>query len=86
MMISPNYFVEMHKNESYEQLLKVRDDLLADIYGFEEAAKENKIKHEICPSPEVMYQCNLEYLGSLCSLIAEKYNEEYVRESDDEEQ
>ena len=84
MMISPNYFVEMHKNESYEQLLKVRDDLLADIYDFEKAAKENKIEHHFEPSPEVIYQCNLEYLGSLCSLIAERYNEEYVRGSDDE--
>lgn len=38
----------------------------------------------IHPSPEVVYQCNLEYLGKLCELIAEKYNQEYVwGETDD---
>jgi hypothetical protein len=85
MMVSPNYFVEMHKNESYEQLLKVRDELLVDIYGFEEAARKNQIEHTICPSPEVIYQCNLEYLGSLCNLISPKYNEEYISRDDEEQ-
>lgn len=27
---------------------------------------------------EVIYQCNLEYLGKLCELISKKYNREFV--------
>ena len=30
------------------------------------------------PSPEVVYQMELEYLAALCSMMHEKYNREYV--------
>lgn len=40
----------------------------------------------IHPSPEVFYQCNLEYLGELCKLISEKYNQEYIWGEEDEEE
>ncbi len=77
MMISPESFIEQYNNKSYSELLLVRDKLLDDIRIFE--------KHGYCPeevivnpSPEVIYQCNLEYLGKLCELISKKYNQEYV--------
>lgn len=77
MMISPNCYIDEIKDKSYKELLKEREELLKAIYSFE---KEEIEKGEIIysPSPEVVYQMNLEYLGELCKLISRKYNEEYI--------
>ena len=77
MMISPDMFVELHKDKKYKELLPVRDELINSIREFETKTYDPEMD-TICPSPEVIYQCNLEYLGKLCDLIAEKYNKEYV--------
>ena len=84
MMISPEGFVEIHKDKTYKELLPIRDDLIADIKDFE-ANFENRKESDMCPSPEVRYQCDLEYLGKLCELISEKYNREYVWGEDEDE-
>jgi len=76
MMVSPQGFLEYHSDESYKELLPIRDGLLAAILFFEEHKDDPKVI--VCPSPEVVYQCNLTYLAKLCDLIAEKYNQEYV--------
>lgn len=77
MMISPNCYIDELKDKSYKELLKERKELLEAIYSFEnEEIEQGEI---ICsPSPEVVYQMNLEYLGELCKLISKKYNEEYI--------
>ncbi len=75
MMISPMGFIEMHKEKRYEDLIKVRDELIDDLRSFEANPDQTGF---INPSPEVVYQMNLQYLGKLCELIAEKYNQEYV--------
>lgn len=75
MMISPEGFIEMNKDKNYKELIKVRDELISDIRSFEADPDQ---KGFIDPSPEVVYQMNLQYLGKLCELIAEKYNQEYV--------
>jgi len=77
MMISPNGFVEELKDKPYKELLKERDKLIRQIRAFEKD-KVPESEYSICPSPEVVYQMNLQYLGELCNLIAEKYNKEYV--------
>jgi len=78
MMISPEEFISEHAEKRYVELLPIRDVLLQDIRLFEESmGKEDDAVH-IHPSPEVIYQMYLQYLGKLCVLIAEKYNEEYV--------
>ena len=77
MMISPNCFVDKLKDKTYKELLKERDKLIRQIRAFEKD-KVPEIEYSICPSPEVVYQMNLQYLGELCNLIAEKYNKEYV--------
>ena len=77
MMISPEMFVELHKDKKYKELLPVRDELIQAIREFEEEAYDPE-KALINPSPDVVYQMNLEYLGKLCKLISEKYNKEYV--------
>lgn len=77
MMISPNGFIESFKNKSYKELLQVRDELMHEIWTFENHSYNPKLIM-MHPSLEVVYQCNLKYLGELCKLIADKYNQEYV--------
>ncbi|MBQ9512715.1 MAG: hypothetical protein IJR58_05940 [Lachnospiraceae bacterium] len=74
MMISPDYYVDQHKDKSYEKLLPIRDELIDSIRTFE---KQGPAANDviIAPSPDVRYQMGLKYLGKLCELIAEKYNE-----------
>lgn len=78
MMISPESFIEFEcKGKSYKELLKIRDELLESVYDFEKGRISSEEKM-IMPSPEVVYQMNLEYLGELCKLISETYNQEVV--------
>ena len=77
MMISPEGFIEEYKNKSYAELLLIRDELLEEIQAFE-SHTYNPEMDMFDPSPEVVYQCNLEYMGKLCELIAEKYNQKFV--------
>lgn len=77
MMISPDWFVEELKDKSYKELLSIRDKLIRQIRSFEKHTYDPKLD-TICPSPDVVYQCNLQYLSKLCDLIAEKYNSEIV--------
>jgi len=35
MMISPESFIEEHKNKSYKELLLIRDELMSEISAFE---------------------------------------------------
>ena len=72
MMISPELFVKMHADETYEELLQLREELLDEIYGFEE---DPSAGWERMPGPDVVYRMNLQYLGKLCELIAEKHRE-----------
>ena len=74
MMIAPETFVNMHKDETYEELLELRDELIDEIIEFEESTGAVS-EILIMPSPDVIYQMNLEYLGKLCELISEKYRQ-----------
>ena len=51
---------------------------MEEIEEFEELTPEEQKRGFMEPSPEVVYQMNLKYLGELCKLIADKYNSEYV--------
>jgi len=77
MMISPITFIEEHKDKKYTELLHVRDRLMREIRRFEKQTYDKRLD-AMCPAPEVEYQMRLKYLGKLCELISEKYNEEYV--------
>ena len=81
MMISPDGYIMHLKDSDYNELIRERDELIKSIREFEESEKKGDRSGEewhICPSPEVRYQCNLEYLAKLCKLMNEKYNTEYV--------
>lgn len=87
MMISPASYIDTQKNKTYKELLREQNKLLSDIKNFENGniKKSNII---IDPRPEVIYQCNLMYLGELSKLISKKYNKEYIMfdESQDEKE
>ena len=78
-MISPQGYVDELESDSYEELIKHRDKLIRKIRYFEKHREEimDSNEEQLCPSPEVVYQMNLEYLGLLCSLISTKFNEKY---------
>ena len=78
MMVSPQTFIDFEcKDKSYKELLKMRDRLIRQIRAFEKGKISEK-EYLILPSPKTRYQMNLEYLGELCKLISEKYNEEFI--------
>lgn len=75
MMISPDSAILEVQDMSYKKLLAKRDEVLEDIYAFEQG-KLPKEAFLIDPSPDAFYQWNLEYLGLLCKLIADKFEDE----------
>ncbi len=83
MMISPNSFYENHKDDSYEELLKVRDEIIEEIWKYEHN-KVSKEEYGICPSPQTVYWCNLEYLVEACKLVESAYSA--LQEEDDNEE
>lgn len=82
MMISPDAYITMHKEDSFEELIKERKRLQREITSLEKTLfGENQYDIEgwnIAPSPDVRYQMDLEYLASLCRFLSEKYNKKIV--------
>lgn len=80
MMPSPKNYSDEIAEESFESLIKERDLLIREIRRFEK--NREKIMADgvqICPSPELVYRMNLEYLGMCCMALAAKYNERICR-------
>ena len=77
MMASPESYIDELKNATYAELIVERKRLLKfiDLYEkreiFGNCAGEDWKK---CPSPDVKYQCYLEYLARLCAYMQKKYN------------
>ncbi len=82
MMISPDCYMDQYRDKSYAELLPIREELYKEILSFENKTYDPRMEM-YHPSPEVVYQCNLEYLGKLCELISQKYNQEFVWEEDE---
>lgn len=81
MMISPEMYVEEHRNDSFEELIETRDDLVEELKSLEKIAFDKEQKGnawDICPGPDVQYQMTLEYLAKLCMVLHEKYNDECI--------
>lgn len=80
MMISPDGYVSMHRNDSFKELIKERKSLEREISRLEKLVFEKNYLDEewmIRPGPDVLYQMNLEYLAALCLLIRDRYREEF---------
>ena len=76
MMISPEMFVAMYKDNKYKELLPVRDELIDDIRSFE---KRHMTLKWMASTLRLRLSINvIKYLGKLCELVSEKYNKEYV--------
>ena len=73
MMISPEHYRKTIEHYDLNQLRQLRDELLAEIFRFEkdEISLEEKM---IAPSPDVVYQCNNDYLVQVIELINQKFN------------
>ena len=74
-MVSSEAFIEEYKDKTYEELIEVRNELIKDIKKYESNFKDSEEFTIVCPSPELVYQMNHEYLSELCMLIAEKFGE-----------
>lgn len=88
MMISSQGYIEEHKNDTFEELIKEREELIGAIKHLEKLVfSDDRMSEEwmIHPGPDVQYQMNLEYLSELCNFMSEKYNREIVWGDDDEE-
>ena len=72
MMISPESYIKLLEEKSYEELLIEREMLLSSIKEFEKCGGTENAEI-ISPSPDTRYQCDLLYLSKLCELIVEKY-------------
>lgn len=77
MMISPNNFANEHQDDSYEELIELRDELVGQLKKYEEADHSNSNPANF-PSPEVKYMMNLQYVARLCNMIAKKYNSDFA--------
>ncbi len=80
MMISPETFVELRKDMTFDELIKERKRLLADIIKLESMVFDENRSGEawmIKPGPDAQYQMDLEYLAELCTFMQQKYNVEY---------
>ena len=73
--MSPQSVIQMKKDKSYNELIDERNKVIEEIKDFENTPYDPE-NYNICPSPDVFYQWNLEYLGLLCNLIAEKFRED----------
>ena len=82
MMISPTGYINGFRNSNYTELIEERNKLLRFVQEFEEkelSGDRSDKEWNVNPSPDVKYQCYLDYLAKLCTLMREKYNLECVR-------
>lgn len=80
MMMSPEMYVELNRDEPIEEIIKIRDELIDNIKNLEKIVFSKDRSSEewnFHPGPDVRYQVNLEYLSQICVLLSEKYNAKY---------
>lgn len=80
MMMSPEMYVELYRDEPIEKIIKIRDELIDNIKDLEKivfSKERSSDEWNFHPGPDVRYQVNLEYLSQICILLSEKYNAEY---------
>lgn len=87
-MVSPEHYIEeITKDKTYKELIKIREEFIASFESFEEEYVFNPDANWetiFCPSPEVGYQVNMEYLAVLLKVMQERFREEYLRSNESE--
>lgn len=76
-MIAPETYINQCKDMSYEELIEERKRLMDEIVRFEAIKFEGMEDDEefFLPSPDVRYQCHLNYLAKLCEFMSKKFRE-----------
>lgn len=77
MMMAPEQYVEQFENASYQEILKVKNELISDISKFEHDYDREDPDWDVCPKPDVRYQWNLEALGLIAPMLSKAFNREY---------
>lgn len=77
MMLAPQQYAEQFENASYQELLKIKNDLVKSISDFEHDYDMKLEEWMERPNAEVHYQWNLEVLGLIASMLHEAFNKEY---------
>ena len=77
MMVAPEQYVEQFENASYQEILKVKNELISDISKFEHDYDMEDPDWEVKPGPDVHYQWNLEVLGLIAPMLSKAFNREY---------
>lgn len=79
MMMAPEQYAEQFENASYQEILKVKNELISDISKFEGDYDREDSDCYVCLKPDVRYQWNLGALGLLAPMLAGAFNREYER-------
>ncbi len=83
MMSSESYVTEL-ENATYEELIRERGRLVAELVELEASiASEEEPELLICPSDDVRYRMCLEYLVALSSLMIRHVSEFIGGDEDD---
>ncbi|MBE6034993.1 MAG: hypothetical protein E7222_09900 [Clostridiales bacterium] len=81
MMISPESYVDDHRNDSFEELIAERNQLVEELNRLEKIVYDKECADKawsMHPGPDVQYQVTLQYLAQLCDFLQEKYRREIV--------
>ena len=63
MMMDPVQYVNQFKNASYQEILKLKNELISCISDFEHDFDREDSYWKLAQGPDVQYQWNLETLG-----------------------
>lgn len=78
-MISPYSYIDEHVNDTFDELMKERDELVKEINDLEKLiftdTEKKSSAWRMCPSPDVRYQVRLEYLSELCEYMSERHRD-----------
>lgn len=72
MLVDKEWYSESLKDASYEELIHERNVLIKELHIFENN-RETISLFNVDPSPDVVYQCNNEYLIEVSKLINAKF-------------
>ena len=71
-MMSPETYRSMHKDDSWDELIAARNELVRHMREFESRRGTELTLDDItCPSPGLVYTFEIEYLREICELMSE---------------
>lgn len=84
-MLTSKEYQKKIKKKTYDELLQLRDELMASITRYERGIPKEDAAWKETPDPDVIYYHELQYLAKVYELLAEKYlrklNQQILSES-----